>query len=51
MPEMLKCFVKRRVGKVGVIEQPVPILGPTEAVTDTPNLNRDCEERFVRPAP
>ncbi len=35
MPEMMKCFVMHSIGKVGVMEKPVPRPGPIDAIIRT----------------
>ena len=35
MPEMMKCFVMHGIGKVGVMEKPVPRPGPNDAIIRT----------------
>jgi hypothetical protein len=36
MPEMMKCFVMHGIGKVGVMDKPVPRAGPNDAIIRTP---------------
>ncbi len=35
MSEMMKCFVMHGIGKVGVMEKPVPRPGPSDAIIRT----------------
>jgi len=35
MPEMMKCFVMRGIGRVGVMEKPIPRPGPNDAIIRT----------------
>ena len=35
MSDMMKCFVMHGIGKVGVMEKPVPRLGPIDAIIRT----------------
>ena len=35
MPEMMKCFVMHGIGKVGVMDKPVPRPGPNDAIIRT----------------
>ncbi len=35
MPEMMKCFVMHGLGKVGVMDKPVPRPGPSDAIIRT----------------
>lgn len=35
MPELMKCFVMRGIGRVGVMEKPVPRAGPNDAIIRT----------------
>ena len=35
MSEMMKCFVMHGIGKVGMIEKPVPRPGPIDAIIRT----------------
>ena len=35
MSEMMKCFVMHGIGKVGVIEKPIPRPGPNDAIIRT----------------
>lgn len=35
MSKMMKCFVRRGIGRVGVIDKPVPRPGPNDAIIRT----------------
>ncbi len=35
MSEMMKCFVMHGIGKVGVMDKPIPRAGPSDAIIRT----------------